>query len=230
MIATMMSAVNINQPKYEDNRHSRSRLSNNWDLVWLINFNDNKVENFSNSLVDKLVKSIKTIKSGKLHIEIQDKPAIDIITNSEDYSNIISIDIIEPDLFDLFKERVSDAYKDNSLSEDNENESSVGRILDKLDGAKEFIHSVADKDSAFQQQLDLAKNFAHTLSENNMTLILLRKGKEAMILGKEAKPTLSKIISGSDDLQVVSVIESSKLIGDINPETWSNIPATIHER
>jgi len=177
------------------------------------------VENFSNSLVDKLVKSIKTIKSGKLHIEIQDKPALDIITNSEDYSNIISIDIIEPDLFDLFKGRVSDAYKDNSLSEDNESESSVDRILDKLDGAKEFIHSVTDKDSAFQQQLDLAKNFAHILSENNMTLILLRKGKEAMILGKEAKPTLSKIISGSDDLQVVSVIESSKLIGDINPET-----------
>ena len=230
MIATMMSAVNINKPKYQDNRHSRGRLSNNWDLVWLINFNDNKVENFSNSLVDKLVKSIKTIKSGKLHIEIQDKPALDIITNSEDYSNIISIDIIEPDLFDLFKGRVSDAYKDNSLSEDNESESSVDRILDKLDGAKEFIHSVTDKDSAFQQQLDLARNFAHTLSENNMTLILLRKGKEAMILGKEAKPTLSKIISGSDDLQVVSVIESSKLIGDINPETWSNILATINER
>ena len=122
-------------------------------------------------------------------------------------------------MFDLFKGRVTDAYRDNSLPEDKENESSVDRILDKLDGAKELIHSVTDKDSAFQQQLDLAKNFAHTLTENNMTLILLRKGKEAMILGKEAKPTLSKIISGSDDLQIVSVIESSKLIGDINPET-----------
>ena len=185
----------------------------------MISFNDKKVENPSNSLGDKLVRSIKTIKSGKLHIEIQDKPAIDILANSENYSNIISINIIEPDLFDLFKGRVSDAYRDNSLPEDKENESSVNKILDKLDGAKEFIHSVTDKDSAFQQQLDLAKNFAHKLSENNMTLILLRKGKEAMILGKEAKPTLSKIISGSEDLQVVSVIESSKLIGDINPET-----------
>jgi hypothetical protein len=49
--------------------------------------------------------------------------------------------------------------------------------------------------------------------------VVFRKGKEALILGKEANPTVSKIISGSDDLQIKSVIESSKLINDINPET-----------
>jgi hypothetical protein len=189
----------------------------------LTNVNDKKVENSSNSLMGKLVKSFKTIKSGKLHIEIQDKSAIDIVARSENYSNIIRIDIVEPDLFDFFKGRDSGTLEDKNLPEITENESSVDRILDKLDGAKEFIHSMTDKELGFHQQLDLAKNFAHTLTENSMTLVLLRKGKEAMILGKNAKPTLSKIISGSDDLQIVSVIESSKLIGDINPELIGDI-------
>ena len=188
-------------------------------MVGLTDFDDIKIENSNNSLIDKVVKSIKTIKSGKLHIEIQDKSAIDIVATSDSHSNKINIDIVQPELFDFLKGSISDTHKDQGLSNGMENESSVDRILDKLDGAKEFIHSMTDKESIFQQQLELAKNFAHTLTENNMTLVLMRKGKEAMILGKEAKPTLSKIISGSDDLQVVSVIESSKLIGDINPES-----------
>lgn len=178
-----------------------------------------KIENSSNSLMDKLVKSIKSIKSGKLHIEIQDKSAIDVVATSENHSNKINIDILEPDLFDILKDSLSDTHKDRGLSNSTESESSVDRILEKLDGAKEFIHSMTDKESTFQQQLDLAKNFAHMLTENNMTVVLMRKGKEAIILGKEAKPTVSKIISGSDDLQIVSVIESSKLIGDINQES-----------
>jgi hypothetical protein len=185
----------------------------------LTNIEHKKMEKSSNSLIDKLVKSVKAVKSGKLHIEIQDKSAIDIVATSENHANRIIIDIVEPDLFDFLKGSTSDSHEDKGLPNGKENESSVDKILDKLDGAKEFIHSMTDKESSFQQQLDLAKNFAHILTENNVTLVLMRKGKEAMIMGKEAKPTLSKIISGSDDLQVVSVIESSKLIGDINPES-----------
>jgi hypothetical protein len=178
-----------------------------------------KIENSSNSLMDKLVKSIKTIKSGKLHIEIQNKSAIDVVATSENHSNKINIDILEPDLFDILKDSLSDTHKDKGLPNSMESESSVDRILEKLDDAKEFIHSMTDKESIFQQQLGLAKNFAHVLTENSMTVVLMRKGKDAIILGKEAKPTVSKIISGSDDLQIVSVIESSKLIGDINQES-----------
>lgn len=188
-------------------------------MVGLTNVDHKKSENSSNSLMDKLAKSIKTIKSGKLHIEIQDKSAIDIVATSENHSNKINIDILEPELFDSLKRIINDTHNDKDLSNGKETESSVDRILEKLDGAKEFIHSMTDKDSTFQQQLDLAKNFAHMLTENSMTVIIMRKGKEAIILGKEAKPTVSKIISGSDDLQIVSVIESSKLIGDINPES-----------
>jgi hypothetical protein len=165
--------------------------------------------------MDKLVKTIKTIKSGKLHIEVQNKSAIDIFAASDNESNKIDIDILEPDLFNYIKVSTSDTQDDKSLPGIKETNTSVDKILD---GAKDFIQSMTDKDSILQQQLSLAKNFAHKLTENNITVVLMRKGKEAIILGKEAKPTVSKIISGSDDLQIKNVFESSKLISDINPE------------
>jgi hypothetical protein len=188
-------------------------------LVGLTNIDDMKNENPGDFLIDKLAKSIKIIKSGKLHIEIQDKSSIDVVATFENHSNKINIDILEPELFDSLMGNINDTHNDKDLPNGKETESSVDRILEKLDGAKEFIHSVTDKESTFHQQLDLAKNFAHKLTENCMTIVLMRKGKEAIILGKEANPTVSKIISGSDDLQIVSIIESSKLIGDINPES-----------
>ncbi|MFL6432455.1 MAG: hypothetical protein ACJ71O_01815 [Nitrososphaeraceae archaeon] len=44
-----------------------------------------------------------------------------------------------------------------------------------------------------------------------MTLAFLRKGKEAIILGKEAHPTFSRLITRSDDIQIGSVRESTEL-------------------
>jgi hypothetical protein len=44
-----------------------------------------------------------------------------------------------------------------------------------------------------------------------MTITVSRKGKEAIILGKEAKPTVSKLVSRSDDMQIKSVKETAKL-------------------
>ena len=43
-----------------------------------------------------------------------------------------------------------------------------------------------------------------------MTIAFSRKGKEAIILGKEAKPTVSKMVSRSDDVEIKSVREISR--------------------
>ena len=64
-------------------------------------------------------------------------------------------------------------------------------------------------------KLKIAKEFAHKLTDSGMTLSVLRNGKEAITLGEEAKPTLSRIITRSGDIQVDSVVQSSKLRGEL---------------
>ena len=64
-------------------------------------------------------------------------------------------------------------------------------------------------------KLKTAREFSHTLTNNGLTLSFLRKGKEAITLGKGAHPTLSKLITRSDDIQIDSVRESIKLSRDL---------------
>lgn len=72
-------------------------------------------------------------------------------------------------------------------------------------------------------KLKIAKEFAQKLTDNDITLAILRKGEEVLILGKDAKPTISKIISGSDDLQIKSIVEVSKFAGDLKTDENENI-------
>ena len=64
-------------------------------------------------------------------------------------------------------------------------------------------------------KLKTAREFSHTLTNNGLTLSFLRKGKEAITLGKGAHPTLSRLITRSDDIQIDSVRESIKLSRDL---------------
>ena len=68
-----------------------------------------------------------------------------------------------------------------------------------------FFRTPEDETGLFDK-LKTAKEFAKKLSDNGMTISFLRRGKEAITLGKDAKPTLSKIITRSDDVQINSVI------------------------
>ncbi|HEY7571788.1 MAG TPA: hypothetical protein VH796_10505 [Nitrososphaeraceae archaeon] len=65
------------------------------------------------------------------------------------------------------------------------------------------------------EKLKTAKEFSQSLADNSLTLVFLRKGKEAITLGREADPKLSKLITGSDDIQIDSVRESIKLGRDL---------------
>ena len=83
----------------------------------------------------------------------------------------------------------------------------------------DFIHpdvlQLAESDTEDRiglfDKLKTAREFSHTLTNNGLTLSFLRKGKEAITLGKGAHPTLSRLITRSDDIQIDSVRESIKL-------------------
>ncbi|MBA3284525.1 MAG: hypothetical protein H0U27_05625 [Nitrosopumilus sp.] len=139
--------------------------------------------------------------------------------NADESTNRINIDILNPEILKLFTstedekeegEKLEDKYKDSIGTMD--------KIKDKLNAAKEFAQNLTDGETGLFDKLDTAKEFAQNLTDNDMTLALLRKGKEVIVLGKDAKPSVSKIISKSDDVQIKSVREISKLASDLKPE------------
>jgi hypothetical protein len=87
----------------------------------------------------------------------------------------------------------------------------------------DFIHpdvlQMAESDTEDRiglfDKLKTAREFSHKLTNNGLTLSFLRKGKEAITLGKGAHPTLSRLITRSDDIQIDSVKESIKLSRDL---------------
>jgi hypothetical protein len=74
------------------------------------------------------------------------------------------------------------------------------------------------EDIGIFDKLKTAKEFAQKLTDNGLTISFLRKGKDAISLGKDAKPTLSRLITRSDDIQVDSVKEITNLNRDLKED------------
>jgi hypothetical protein len=77
---------------------------------------------------------------------------------------------------------------------------------------------VPEDETGLFDKLKTAAEFGRKLSEAGVTVSFLRKGKEAVRLGKGASPTLSKLITRSDDIQLSSVREFAKLKGDLKAD------------
>ena len=60
-------------------------------------------------------------------------------------------------------------------------------------------------------RLSNARQFAYSLASNDLTLSVLYKGKEVMMLGKNAKPKLSKLVTRSNHIQIKSLRGLRKL-------------------
>ena len=73
-------------------------------------------------------------------------------------------------------------------------------------------------DIGFFSKLRTAKELAQALTDNHLTLSILRKGKEALSLGYGTHPTLSRLITRSDDIQIDSVKEVAKLKHDVGKD------------
>lgn len=74
-----------------------------------------------------------------------------------------------------------------------------------------------DKTGLFDK-LKTASEFGRKLADNGTTLSFLRQGKEAVRLGKEARPTFSKLITKSDDMQMTSIKEFGRLKNDLKTD------------
>ena len=65
------------------------------------------------------------------------------------------------------------------------------------------------------EKLNTAKKVGEILNNKGLSISILRKGKRALSIGREANPTISSFITGSDDIQIDSVRQVAKLNKDI---------------
>jgi len=80
-----------------------------------------------------------------------------------------------------------------------------------------FFRTPEDETNLFDK-LKTAKEFAKKLTDSGVTISFFRRGKEAITLGKDAKPTLSKIITRSDDVQINSITQTGNLKRDLKAD------------
>jgi len=111
------------------------------------------------------------------------------------------------------KEGVIKIYiKDQSAAQINLNDNLI--TVDLLQ--PEFFRT--SEEIGLFDKLKTAKEFAQKLTDNGLTMSFLRKGKDAISLGKDAKPTLSRLITRSDDIQIDSLKEITNLKRDLKDD------------
>jgi hypothetical protein len=75
--------------------------------------------------------------------------------------------------------------------------------------------AIEKTDAGLFDKLRTARKFGEILNSNGLSLSVLRKGKKAFTLGRDATPTFSSILTGSDDIHIDSVTQAAKLGKDI---------------
>jgi hypothetical protein len=102
------------------------------------------------------------------------------------------------------------------------NESAARIVVDSDNIAVDLLQPdffrISQDETGLFDKLKTATEFGRKLADNEMTISVLRKGKEAIRIGKDAKPTFSKLITRSSDLQLTSIREAAKLKGDFKTD------------
>lgn len=65
------------------------------------------------------------------------------------------------------------------------------------------------------EKLKTARTVGEVLNNNGLSVSILRKGKKALSIGREATPTVSSLVTRSDDIQIDSIIQVALLDRDI---------------
>ena len=70
-------------------------------------------------------------------------------------------------------------------------------------------------DVSLFDRLKTAQKLGEILNNKGLSISVLRKGKKAFTIGRDATPTISSILTGSDDIQIDSVTQAAKLGKDM---------------
>lgn len=65
------------------------------------------------------------------------------------------------------------------------------------------------------EKLKAAKKVGTLLDNKGLSISILRKGKKALSIGRQASPKISSLLTGSDDIQIDSIRQVAKLDRDI---------------
>ena len=65
------------------------------------------------------------------------------------------------------------------------------------------------------EKLRTAKRVGEILNNEGLSISILRKGKKALSIGRNATPSISSLITRSDDIQIDSITQVAKLGSDI---------------
>ena len=77
-----------------------------------------------------------------------------------------------------------------------------------------MIEQVSSSTGLFEK-LKEARTVGEVLNNNGLSISILRRGKKALSIGRGANPTISNFVTGSDDLQIDSIVQVAKLNRDI---------------
>ena len=70
-------------------------------------------------------------------------------------------------------------------------------------------------ESGLFEKLKAAKKVGTLLDNKGLSISILRKGKKALSIGREATPIIISLLTGSNDIQIDSITQVAKLDKDI---------------
>jgi hypothetical protein len=65
------------------------------------------------------------------------------------------------------------------------------------------------------EKIRTARRVSEILNDEGLSISILRKGKKALSIGRNATPSISSLITRSDDIQIDSITQVAKLGSDI---------------
>jgi hypothetical protein len=87
--------------------------------------------------------------------------------------------------------------------------------VDIIDPTLIGITKQANNEMGLFEKVKTARKVGEILNNKGLSISILRKGKKALSIGREATPTISSFITGSDDIQIDSIRQVAKLNRDI---------------